>query len=86
MNTIRKAGGLSGFPRREESMHDHYNVGHAGTAISQAMAEAVSRDIQKQTSSEPTDKSVVAIVGDASIVAGMSFEAMNHAGFTKIPS
>lgn len=85
MNTIRKAGGLSGFPRREESMHDHYNVGHAGTAISQAMAEAVSRDIRKQTSTEPVDKSVVAIVGDASIVAGMSFEAMNHAGYTKNP-
>jgi 1-deoxy-D-xylulose-5-phosphate synthase len=85
MGTIRKAGGLSGFPRREESLHDHYNVGHAGTAISQAMAEAVSRDIKKKINPEIAGKNIIAVVGDASIVAGMSFEALNHAGYTKNP-
>jgi 1-deoxy-D-xylulose-5-phosphate synthase len=83
MGTIRKTGGLSGFPKRSESEHDLYNTGHAGTAISQAMGEAVAaRLTAKSTEKMPT---AVAIVGDASIVTGMSFEAMNHVGFERTP-
>lgn len=85
IQTIRKAGSISGFPRQEESSHDHYNVGHAGTAISQAMAEAVSRDLHRKIDAKTPWHDVIAVVGDASIVAGMSFEAMNHAGYTKNP-
>ncbi|HRP70270.1 MAG TPA: 1-deoxy-D-xylulose-5-phosphate synthase N-terminal domain-containing protein, partial [Turneriella sp.] len=82
-STIRKTGGLSGFPKRSESTHDLYNTGHAGTAISQAMGESVGlRLMQKE--GEPLRNSI-AIVGDASIVTGMAFEAMNHAGFARTP-
>lgn len=81
--TIRKTGGLSGFPKRSESRHDLYNTGHAGTAISQAMGEAVAARLNaKPGQVMPT---VAAVVGDASIVAGMSFEAMNHAGYARTP-
>jgi 1-deoxy-D-xylulose-5-phosphate synthase len=83
LGTIRKTGGLSGFPKRSESKHDLYNTGHAGTAISQAMGEAVaSRLLKKNGAEAPT---AIAIVGDASIVTGMAFEAMNHAGFARTP-
>lgn len=83
LHTIRKTGGLSGFPKRSESEHDLYNTGHAGTAISQAMGEAVGFQLAgKQASGQRT---AVAIVGDASIVTGMAFEAMNHAGFARTP-
>lgn len=81
--TIRKTGGLSGFPKRSESKHDLYNTGHAGTAISQAMGEAIAaRLLHKEGKPLPT---VAAVVGDASIVTGMSFEAMNHAGYARTP-
>lgn len=83
MDTIRKTGGLSGFPKRSESKHDLYNTGHAGTAISQAMGEAVAARLQ----AKPGEKipTAVAIVGDASIVTGMAFEAMNHVGYERTP-
>lgn len=83
LSTIRKTGGLSGFPKRSESKHDLYNTGHAGTAISQAMGEAIALRLKaKPGESLPN---VVAVVGDASIVTGMSFEAMNHAGYIRTP-
>ncbi|TGK17161.1 1-deoxy-D-xylulose-5-phosphate synthase [Leptospira fluminis] len=77
LSTVRKFKGLSGFPKREESIYDLYNTGHAGTSISQALGEAVARDL--------TGKSynVVGIIGDASIATGMALEAMNHAGHLK---
>lgn len=84
LNTVRTFNGLSGFPRADESEHDIYNTGHAGTAISQAFGEAVARDL-KQASDGGRKSSVVAVVGDASIVSGMSFEAMNHAGWLRTP-
>ena len=84
ITNIRKTLGLSGFPRIDESKHDHYNTGHAGTSISQALGEAVVRDIlYKKRKKNKYD--VIAITGDASIVSGMSFEAMNHAGDIKSP-
>ncbi len=96
LHTIRKTGGLSGFPKRSESPHDLYNTGHAGTAISQAMGESVGFQLaplaQKpsvaargQVQPGAATRTAVAIVGDASIVTGMAFEAMNHAGFARTP-
>jgi 1-deoxy-D-xylulose-5-phosphate synthase len=83
LSTIRKTGGLSGFPKRSESKHDLYNTGHAGTAISQAMGEAVAARL----TAKPGQRMpiVAAVVGDASIVTGMAFEAMNHAGYARTP-
>ena len=50
LSTIRKLGGLAGFPKREESEYDTYNTGHAGTSISQALGESVARDhLKKKT-------------------------------------
>ncbi|MDH4262550.1 MAG: 1-deoxy-D-xylulose-5-phosphate synthase [Spirochaetia bacterium] len=77
--TVRKTGGLSGFPKSEESVHDLYNAGHAGNSISLALGEAVARDLQRKQGS------VISIIGDASIASGMAFEAMNHAGHLKNP-
>ena len=81
--SIRKLFGLSGFPKIEESPHDLYNTGHAGTAISQALGEAIARDYKLTTKKIKKKYNVLAITGDASIVSGMSFEAMNHAGDVK---
>ncbi len=77
LSTVRKFKGLSGFPKREESVYDLYNTGHAGTSISQALGEAVARDLTGK------NYNVVAIIGDASIATGMALEAMNHAGHLK---
>ncbi|MBL8033649.1 MAG: 1-deoxy-D-xylulose-5-phosphate synthase [Leptospiraceae bacterium] len=82
LKTIRKTGGLSGFPKRSESEHDLYNTGHAGTAISQAMGEAIALRLTSQGAALPT---VIPVIGDASIVTGMAFEAMNHAGYARTP-
>lgn len=84
LSTVRTWGGISGFPKREESEHDLYNTGHAGTAISQALGEAIARE-NKKARGESADYAVLAIIGDASIVSGMAFEAMNHAGYMKTP-
>jgi 1-deoxy-D-xylulose-5-phosphate synthase len=74
LRTVRKYGGLSGFPKREESPYDLYNTGHAGTSISQVLGEACARDLLG------LDHSVVGVIGDASIATGMALEAMNHGG------
>lgn len=72
--TIRKRGGLSGFPKRSESPHDAFGTGHASTSISAAMGMAVGRDIKNR------QNKVVAIIGDGSMNSGMAFEGLNHAG------
>jgi 1-deoxy-D-xylulose-5-phosphate synthase len=72
--TLRKYKGLSGFLRREEHELDLFGAGHAGTAISAALGFAIARDRQG------TGEKVVAVAGDAAIAAGMSWEALNHAG------
>lgn len=77
LTTVRKWGGLSGFPKREESPFDLYNTGHAGTSISQALGEACARDLVGK------DYRVAAVIGDASIATGMALEAMNHGGHIK---
>ncbi|MCC7363783.1 MAG: 1-deoxy-D-xylulose-5-phosphate synthase [Dehalococcoidia bacterium] len=74
MSTIRQYGGLSGFADRNESDHDAFGAGHAGTAISAAVGMAVARDMKGE------DFDVIAVVGDGAMTAGMALEAMNHAG------
>ncbi len=77
MHTLRQPGGLSGFPAPWENAHDPFIVGHAGTAISQALGLAAARDIKKG------NEKVVAVVGDGAMTAGLSFEALNSAGHLK---
>src|SRR5690606_36331797 len=73
-HTIRRRGGLSGFPRRQESPHDAFGVAHASTALSAGVGYAAARDRQGQK------HHVVVVVGDAGLTGGMAFEALNHAG------
>ena len=73
-DTLRKAGGLSGFPCREESPHDCFNTGHAGTSISAALGFAQARDHKGEK------HKVLAVIGDGSMTAGLAFEGLNHAG------
>jgi len=76
-DTLRQYEGLSGFTKREENEHDHWNCGHGGTSISAALAFAKARDLKKE------DNEVVAIIGDGSLTAGMAFEGLNHTGHLK---
>jgi 1-deoxy-D-xylulose-5-phosphate synthase len=71
-STIRTTDGLVGFSSRSESEHDCYGAGHAGTALSAALGMAVSRDRLG------TDENVVAVIGDAALTNGISFEALNN--------
>lgn len=68
---LRKRGGLSGFPKREESEYDCYNTGHAGTSISAALGIAKARDLAGD------DYSVIAVIGDGSFNNGLVYEAFN---------
>ena len=72
--TIRQYQGLSGFPVRDESPYDTFNVAHAGTAISGALGMAVARDLKGE------DFHVVAVIGDAGLTVGMELEAINNLG------
>jgi 1-deoxy-D-xylulose-5-phosphate synthase len=72
--TLRQSGGLSGFLRREESPHDQFGAGHAGTALSAALGMATARDLRRET------HKVVAVVGDGALTCGLPYEAMNNAG------
>lgn len=73
-DTLRQAGGVSGFPSLTESPHDAFNTGHAGTSISAALGFARARDLQGGRNK------VLAVIGDGSLTAGMAFEGLNHAG------
>ena len=74
---LRQADGISGFPNPVESPYDQFVVGHAGTAVATAIGMALG-----QVQSKKDDK-IVALVGDASIVNGTSFEALNNLGLVK---
>ena len=74
-HTLRQYGGLSGFPKREESEYDTFNVGHAGTSISAALGMAIGRDLAKTT------EKVVAIIGDGSLSSGIAYEGLDNAGY-----
>ena len=75
--TIRQYGGISGFPVRDESPYDTFNVAHAGTAISGALGMAVARDLKGE------DFHVVAVVGDAGLTTGLTLEGINNLGTLK---
>lgn len=74
-HTNRQLGGISGFPKREESPYDAFGVGHSSTAISATLGMALSAKMDGNLSRQH-----IAIVGDASIASGIAFEALNHAG------
>ncbi|MCM8532307.1 MAG: 1-deoxy-D-xylulose-5-phosphate synthase [Lentisphaeraceae bacterium] len=76
LHTLRQTDGCSGFLQREESEHDHFGAGHAGTALSSALGFAAARDALK------TDDKIVAIVGDGGLGCGVSLEALNNAADT----
>lgn len=69
---VRQTGGASGFLNREESPHDAFGAGHAGTALSAALGMAVARDLAE------TDEHVVALCGDAAFTCGITLEALNN--------
>ncbi len=74
MSSLRQLGGLSGFPRREESEYDTFGTAHSSTSISAALGMALAA---KQKGEE---RRAVAIIGDGAMSAGMAFEALNNAG------
>ena len=76
-NSLRSHKGLSGFPRRDESEHDAFGVGHSSTSISAALGLVLAREIKKEK------YCVTAVIGDGAMTGGMAFEALNHAGQLK---
>jgi 1-deoxy-D-xylulose-5-phosphate synthase len=72
--TLRQPGGLSGFLKRRESVHDHWEAGHGGTSLSGALGMARARDLLGE------DHDVVAVIGDGSLTAGMALEALDDIG------
>jgi len=76
-HTNRTYGGLSGFPKRKESIYDAFGVGHSSTSISSALGMAVASALEKNY-----QRQHIAIIGDGAMTAGMAFEGMNHAGAT----
>ncbi|MDP3841898.1 MAG: 1-deoxy-D-xylulose-5-phosphate synthase [Oxalobacteraceae bacterium] len=74
MHTLRQLGGISGFPRRDESIYDTFGTAHSSTSISAALGMALAA----RTKCE--DRHAIAVIGDGAMTAGMVFEAMNNAG------
>ncbi len=74
MNTLRQFGGLSGFPRRDESEFDTFGTAHSSTSISAALGMALAAKMKGE------GRHAVAIIGDGAMTAGMAFEALNNAG------
>jgi len=72
LETLRQTNGLSGFIHPKESPHDLFHVGHAGTALSQALGLAKQRDILNE------ERYIVSVIGDATLTCGMSLEALNN--------
>ena len=71
-HTNRKHKGLSGFPKRSESVFDTFGVGHSSTSISAALGMAIA--------SEKKERQHIAVIGDGAMTAGIAFEGLNHAG------
>jgi 1-deoxy-D-xylulose-5-phosphate synthase len=74
---LRQFGGISGFPKREESPYDTYGGGHSSTSISSSLG------IAEALRSKGKDNKVIAVIGDGSLTAGISFEGLNHVGDRK---
>ena len=75
--SVRTFGGISGFPKINESVHDAYNSGHSSTSLSLALGEACARDMAGKK------YKVVPVIGDGSLTGGMAFEALNQIGHLK---
>ena len=75
--TLRKKGGISGFPKRSESIYDTYNTGHSSTSISLGLGVAIAKELKGE------DFFVVSVIGDGAMTAGLAFEGLNNAGFFK---
>lgn len=74
LDTIRKKGGISGFPKRSESVYDSFNVGHSSTSISAAYGIAQARAIKGEKGR------TVAVIGDGALTGGLAYEGLNNAG------
>ena len=74
---IRQQGGISGFPKREESQYDAFGTGHSSTSLSAVLAMALASALEGNT-----QRQHIAVIGDAAIASGMAFEALNRAGTT----
>ncbi len=77
MSTLRQVGGISGFPRRDESEYDTFGTAHSSTSISAALGMAVAARMKGE------QRHCVAVIGDGAMSAGMAFEAMNNAGYAR---
>ena len=77
LRTLRMFGGISGFPKTNESKYDCFNTGHSSTSISAALGMARARDILNEK------HKVIAVIGDGSLTGGMAIEALNDAGSSK---
>lgn len=75
-HTNRQLNGISGFPKRSESIYDAFGVGHSSTSISAVLGMAIASQLRNKNNHH------IAVIGDASIASGMAFEALNHAGDT----
>jgi 1-deoxy-D-xylulose-5-phosphate synthase len=75
--TLRKFKGISGFPKRSESLYDAFGTGHSSTSISSALGMIEGRDRNGE------DFKVIAVIGDGAMTAGLAFEGLNHAGQLK---
>ena len=76
-DSLRKMGGLSGFPKRNESPFDAFDTGHSSTSISAGLGMAQGRDIKGD------DYTVVSVIGDGALTGGMAYEALNNASHIK---
>lgn len=72
-DSLRKYGGMSGFPKRKESECDCFDTGHSSTSVSAGLGLVKARDIQKQ------NHSIISVIGDGSLTGGMAYEALNNA-------
>nr|WP_237180766.1 1-deoxy-D-xylulose-5-phosphate synthase [Roseomonas haemaphysalidis] len=79
IHTLRQPGGLSGFTRRSESEYDPFGAAHSSTSISAGLGMAVARDLLRP-GGKRNEQSVISVIGDGSMSAGMAYEAMNNAG------
>tara|TARA_Y100000389_G_scaffold116494_1_gene113666 strand:+ start:43 stop:1914 length:1872 start_codon:yes stop_codon:yes gene_type:complete len=77
LNSVRKYKGISGFLKIDESEYDVFGAGHSSTSISAALGMSIARDIKGQ------EYNIISVIGDGGMTAGMSFEAMCHAGYIK---
>ncbi len=76
-HTLRTYGGISGFPKRKESVYDTFDTGHSSTSISAGLGISTAKSLKKEK------HKVISVIGDGSMTAGMAFEGLNQAGETE---